>query len=82
MSRTLRTSLGLAAAATAAVGLVASGAGSALSAPHGHHAALARQESGQREEIQPRENGACDEQPRDAPVAWYRGFKEAQRSDQ
>jgi hypothetical protein len=41
MSRTLRTSVGLAAAATAAIGLVASGAGTALSAPHGHHAALA-----------------------------------------
>ena len=41
MSRTLRTSLGLAAAASAAIGLVAVGGGAALSAPHGHHTALA-----------------------------------------
>jgi hypothetical protein len=41
MSRTLRTSLGLAAATTVALGLVASGAGSAISAPRGHQAALA-----------------------------------------
>jgi hypothetical protein len=36
MTRTLRTSIGLAAAAVAAVGLVGSGAGAAVSAPHAH----------------------------------------------
>jgi hypothetical protein len=36
MTRALRTSIGLAAAATAAVGLVGSGAGAAVSAPHAH----------------------------------------------